>query len=83
MFAWLRKCAGEPPVAVICNMTPMLHDSYGLGLPVDGTWAEILNTDAREYGGSGKGNMGEITVKGGRTSVVLPPLSTIMLEYKG
>ncbi|MWV28636.1 1,4-alpha-glucan branching protein GlgB [Aurantiacibacter rhizosphaerae] len=83
VFAWLRKCPGEPPVAVICNMTPMLHDAYGLGLPMDGEWSEVLNTDAQEYGGSGAGNMGAINVRDGRATVCLPPLSTIMLKFKG
>ncbi|MGB3797640.1 MAG: 1,4-alpha-glucan branching protein GlgB [Alteraurantiacibacter sp.] len=83
VFAWLRKCPGEPPVAILCNMTPTLHASYGLGLPLDGEWAEVLNTDARLYGGSGQGNMGGISVSDGRATVCLPPLSTIMLEYKG
>ena len=83
VFAWLRKCPGQPPVAVFCNMTPMTHGCYGLHLPHDGVWAEVFNSDAQEYGGSGQGNMGQIEVKDGWSCVTLPPLSTIMLEYKG
>ncbi|KLE35983.1 1,4-alpha-glucan branching protein GlgB [Aurantiacibacter luteus] len=83
VFAWLRKCPGQPPVAVICNMTPMTHGCYGLSLPHDGVWEEIVNTDALDYGGSGQGNMGAVTASGGRTCVTLPPLSTVMLAYKG
>ena len=83
VFAWLRKCPGQPPVAVICNMTPMVHQAYGLSLPGDGRWVELLNTDAEAYGGSGQGNMGAVTVAGGRATVTLPPLATIMLEYQG
>ena len=83
VFAWLRKCPGQPPVAVISNMTPTLHSDYGLCLPHDGRWAEILNSDAGEYGGSGQGNMGAVQVTGGTGFVTLPPLSTIMLEYQG
>ncbi|TKB32237.1 MAG: hypothetical protein E5V67_22575, partial [Mesorhizobium sp.] len=54
-------------------------------LPKAGEWREIINTDAAEYGGSGMGNGGMIVAsgEGGGTSatMLLPPLSTIMLEF--
>jgi 1,4-alpha-glucan branching enzyme len=81
VFAWLRKAPGDAPVAVIANMTPALHEAYRVPLPHDGTWAEILNSDAAEYGGSGKGNMGQVTAEGGAAHIVLPPLATIMLQF--
>jgi 1,4-alpha-glucan branching enzyme len=59
VFAWLRKAPGEHPVAVIANMTPNVHEGYRVPLPHDGIWAEIVNTDAAIYGGSGVGNMGQ------------------------
>lgn len=81
VFAWLRKAPGEPPVAVIANMTPALHTHYRLPLPHDGVWAEVLNSDAEIYGGSGQGNMGQVTATDGAAHIVLPPLATIMLQY--
>ncbi len=83
VFAWLRKAPGEAPVAVIANMTPAFHTDYRLPLPNDGTWAEVLNSDAETYGGSGKGNMGQVTASDGAAHIVLPPLATIMLQYTG
>ncbi len=83
VFAWLRKAPGAPPIAVISNMTPALHDHYRLPLPHDGQWCEVLNSDAEVYGGSGKGNLGEITAKDGAAHVVLPPLATLMFEFVG
>jgi 1,4-alpha-glucan branching enzyme len=83
VFAWARKAPGEAPVAVIANMTPAFHEAYRLPLPHDGVWAEVLNSDALEYGGSGKGNMGSVTAAGGAAHVVLPPLATIMLQFTG
>ena len=83
VFAWLRKAPDAAPVAVISNMTPVLHDHYRLSLPRDGRWREIINTDATLYGGSGQGNMGAVEVQGGVAHVVLPPLATIMLEFEG
>ena len=38
---------------VICNFTPVTRENYKLGVPMAGTWKEILNTDAIEFGGSG------------------------------
>jgi 1,4-alpha-glucan branching enzyme len=84
VFAWLRKAPGVKPVAVICNMTPAFHDHYHVPLPHDGEWREVLNSDAAIYGGSGKGNMGLVTAaEGGGAHMVLPPLSTVMLEFQG
>ena len=82
VFAWLRKAPGAKPVAVVSNMTPALRSGYRLPLPHDGTWREVLNSDAEIYGGSGKGNMGGITASGGGAIVTLPPLATVMFEWE-
>ena len=83
VFAWVRKAPGARPVAVICNMTPQLHDHYRLPLPHDGQWREVINSDAEIYGGSGKGNCGAIRAEHGGANVVLPPLATLMFEFEG
>jgi 1,4-alpha-glucan branching enzyme len=86
VFAWLRTAPGEPPVAVISNFTPALRENYRVPLPAAGSWREIVNTDAESYGGSGKGNLGGVEAfdegRGASVRVTLPPLATIMLEYK-
>lgn len=83
VFAWLRKAPGAKPVAVICNMTPAVHDHYRLPLPHDGAWREVLNSDAQDYGGSGIGNLGGVQAQHGAAFVVLPPLATLILEFEG
>ena len=83
VFAWLRKSPGERPVAVLCNMTPAFRAGYRVPLPHEGKWREVLNSDAAEYGGSGKGNLGTVEAKGGVADAVLPPLATVMLEWEG
>lgn len=83
VFAWLRKTPGAAPVAVISNMTPALRSDYRVPLPADGTWREVLNSDAPEYGGSGQGNLGSVTAVGGAAHLTLPPLATIMLQHEG
>ncbi|RWK57825.1 1,4-alpha-glucan branching protein GlgB [Mesorhizobium sp.] len=85
VFAWLRSAPGGNPVAVIANFTPVPRDDYRVPLPMAGRWREIINTDATDYGGSGKGNGGAVEARaeagGISATVLLPPLSTIMLEF--
>jgi len=42
----------ENPVVVILNLTPVVRDHYITGVPLDGEWVEVLNTDAKEFGGT-------------------------------
>jgi 1,4-alpha-glucan branching enzyme len=84
----LRK--GRSPddvVAVACNFTPVTHFNYRIGVPRPGFWRELLNSDAREYGGSGQGNQGgvEATPKPlhGRPcslTITLPPLAAVFFK---
>jgi 1,4-alpha-glucan branching enzyme len=71
----------------ICNFTPMMHESYRIGVPFSGYYYELLNTDAERYGGSNKGNMGGVhsddqNWHGHHYSVnlTIPPLSTLILK---
>ena len=89
VYAWLRKAGdGQPPVAVVTNFTPVPRDNYRLPLPRTGRWRERLNTDATNYGGSGRGNLGEITARAEQShgqpasaEISLPPMATVMFEY--
>jgi 1,4-alpha-glucan branching enzyme len=58
-FAFLRAGSGRP-VACVANFAPAPHEGYRLGLPFPGTWRELINTDATDYGGSGVGNLGVV-----------------------
>ena len=68
VFAYLRRDAGENSgdsanILVICNMTPVPHAAYRIGVPVragqsGSRWAEILDTDSAVYGGTGSGSGG-------------------------
>jgi 1,4-alpha-glucan branching enzyme len=81
VFAWVRRAPGVPPIVVITNMTPVTRNGYRVPLPADGTWKEMVNSDALHYGGSGVGNLGAVSCTGGSAFVTLPPLATIMLEH--
>ena len=45
--------APRQQLVVLCNLTPVVRHHYRVGLPQGGYWHELLNTDAREWGGSG------------------------------
>ena len=53
-----RDTARKHSVLVVCNFTLTSFSNYKIGIPRGGFWKEILNSDAREYGGSGQGNLG-------------------------
>lgn len=74
VMAFARRDNHGNTVAVICNFSGVpLHD-FTLELPEDGSWLEILNSDAEAYGGSGVGNFGTVEAVDGRATMVLPPL---------
>ncbi len=85
VFAWLRHAPGGNPVLVVSHMTPAVRENYRVPLPdrLMGRWAEVLNTDAPTYGGSGVGNMGGAEAADGGLMITLPPLATLFFEFEG
>jgi len=88
VYAYLRLGApGDAPVLVVCNFTPIPRTGYRVGVPQDGVWSEILNSDAAPYGGSNVGNGGAVTAETvpshdlpASLVLILPPLATIILR---
>jgi 1,4-alpha-glucan branching enzyme len=73
-------------LACVVNFAGHPHEGYRIGLPREGGWREVLNTDAYEYGGSGVGNLGRVEAEaepwhGLPASAVLrvPPLGAVWL----
>jgi 1,4-alpha-glucan branching enzyme len=88
VFAFLRIGDDARPVVAVSNFTPVPREGYRIGLPHAGRWAEILNTDAAGYGGSGMGNLGAViateTPSHGQpasAALTLPPLATLWLAF--
>ncbi len=74
-------------ILVVCNFTPVPLSNYRVGVPRPGFWGELLNSDAKEYGGSGYGNMGGVEATPiplhGRPhslTITLPPLAAVFFE---
>lgn len=74
-------------IAVVCNFTPVTYSNYRIGVPQPGFWTELLNSDAKEYGGSNQGNLGGVKAAlipfHGRPyslTITLPPLAAVFLK---
>ncbi len=75
---------------VACNFTPVPQHNYMIGVPEKGFWKEILNSDARHYGGSGQGNFGglessPVAAHDAYHSInaLLPPLGIVIFRHEG
>ena len=82
-----RSAANDDALVIVCNFTPVTRNDYRIGVPRDGVWVEVLNSDGEEFGGSGQGNLGRVTASltpaQGRehsVSLTLPPLSLLVLK---
>ncbi|MFP4122217.1 1,4-alpha-glucan branching protein GlgB [Coleofasciculus sp.] len=90
VVSFIRKAKDSDDfIVTVCNFTPQHHPNYWVGVPEPGFYAEILNSDAGDYGGSNMGNMG------GRWTgewshprwshyidLCLPPLGVLILKLK-
>ncbi|MBD8494873.1 1,4-alpha-glucan branching protein GlgB [Pseudomonas syringae] len=90
VYAWLRWSREGEPLLVVCNMTPVPREAYRVGVPFDGAWTELLNSDSQTYAGSNQGNGGEVRATdeqshGQPVSLLLnlPPLAVLILKPKG
>jgi 1,4-alpha-glucan branching enzyme len=82
--------AADDVVLAVCNFTPVTHFNYGVGVPQPGHWQELLNSDAKEYGGSGQGNFGGVEAapiplhsRPYSLTITLPPLATVFFRRAG
>ena len=74
-------------VIVVCNFQPEYHENYRIGVPFNGTYSEIFNSDAEEFGGTGITNGANVKsenepMHGYEQSISLkiPPMSVIYLK---
>ena len=70
-----------------CNFTPVPRRGYRVGVPHEGHWREVLNSNAAIYGGTDEGNMGgrhteAIPTHGHDYSLLLdiPPLAIVIFK---
>ncbi|QHT68877.1 1,4-alpha-glucan branching protein GlgB [Rhodocytophaga rosea] len=90
VICWLRKGKAEKDqIVVIANFTPVPRENYRVGVPKKGFYAQILNTDAEIFGGSGIGNLPvaeslPAPAHGRENSIAvnLPPLGIMYFKYQ-
>jgi 1,4-alpha-glucan branching enzyme len=90
VVSWIRKThAGDEIMMAVCNFTPVSRTPYRVGVPLDGMWREMLNSDSPAYGGSGRGNAGgfpaEPVPAHGRpfsVELILPPLGICIFKHE-
>jgi len=85
-LSWIRRDRTGGYVICITNFTPVVRYDYQLGVPDQVRYEEILNTDAKKYGGSGNHNDNLYATeapclgKPCTLQLTIPPLATLILK---
>ena len=91
VLTYLRKSSDGDTLLVALNFTPEPRHAYRVGVPHSGRWDEVLNTDARIYGGSGQGNLGGVETgplpvphhgRPDSIDIVIPPLGAVVFKHR-
>jgi len=74
-------------IVIVANFTPVPRPGYRIGVPEDGWYRELLNSDSEIYGGGNVGNGGGVQADASpmhgmdySMSLMLPPLGFVMLK---
>ncbi len=88
IVSFYRKCDNPRNITIfICNFTPETYLDFRVGVPFEGKYIEVLNSDNTKYGGSGVINT-EIMVsqehfcdnRHNSISLKLPPLAVSIIK---
>ena len=85
-----RPKGGSPFLLFACNFTPVPRLNYRVGVPDQGYYREIFNSDAEIFGGSNMGNGGGVMSEPigynnhyHSLSITLPPLAVVIFASPG
>src|SRR3569833_137132 len=88
MFVFMRIGDDGSKLVCVLNMSAAPHEGYRIGMPEAGEWAEVINTDAEVYGGSGVGNLGTVHAEAvpwnglpASAQLRVPPLGALWLQH--
>jgi 1,4-alpha-glucan branching enzyme len=85
VISYRRKSKHEDLIVVL-NFTPVVREYYRIGVPTEGTYTEIFNSDSSHYGGSNIGNGIALSEPVAwmnfphSVSLTLPPLGAVILK---
>jgi 1,4-alpha-glucan branching enzyme len=77
---------GHSHLIVVLNFTPMVREDYHIGVPQNGVYREIFNSDSHYYAGTNTGNGNVQTTdepwmnQTHSLKLTLPPLGAIILK---
>ncbi|MCL7488280.1 MAG: 1,4-alpha-glucan branching protein GlgB [Desulfobulbaceae bacterium] len=88
IFSFIRYANSRDDfLVIISNFTPVVRQHYRIGIPVPGSYRELINSDNQVYWGSGIINDGEYHTTDNPShghshslELTLPPLATIILK---
>jgi len=82
---WRGKCQR---VVSLTNFTPVVRENYRIAMPDTGELCQALNSDAKEFGGSGVGNPKSLRAERepylglpASAVVTVPPLATVYFTF--
>lgn len=86
ILSFLRVSETEKLICIF-NFTPVPRENYRIGLPEDGVYEEVINSDSQIYGGGNLGNGGQIQAEHQTwmnrpysAELTLPPLAVLVLK---
>jgi 1,4-alpha-glucan branching enzyme len=102
-FAWIdcndaqnsvlvyQRRSDKDVMVIALNFTPIPRTGYRIGVPRDGAYLEVLNSDSEYYGGSNMGNGPGLLIAEEQPwmnnpyslTLTLPPLGAILLKPEG
>jgi 1,4-alpha-glucan branching enzyme len=82
ILVFIRKtCKKEETLLIVCNFTPVVYQAFSIGVPFEGKYKEVFNSDRECYGGQGNINsrlkQSKLQDADGRDnaiSIIVPPL---------
>ncbi len=87
VISFRRKDKDGKELLCVCNFLPVLRENYRIGVPQEGIYTEVFNTDAKQFGGKGVTNGLNIPAEAEpmhglsqSVSLTLPPLSVLYLQ---
>lgn len=86
IISYIRRGTDDSFAIIVLNFTPVPRHAYRIGVPADGKYREIFNSDAALYGGSNLGNGSHLQAEyvpwmnqQRSIELTLPPLAGIIL----
>ena len=86
LIAFRRIADNGDELICVCNFQPVTRENYRLGVPSDGIYHEIFNSECIEFGGTGIGNTEDLIAEEETMhdldyslNITVPPLGVLFL----